>query len=297
MAMYAVALGQLMAAGRAEALPVESAIGGGSGFVLAQPRTGPDPCEQAEIVAAPTRPNWDAGAATIPCGMVQTDYGWQSGPMGGGVRQWMLVSSATYGLTPKLDLRWGLTNHMVQSGGGLARTEGVGDQTVTATYNLRTQGRWLPAMAASYGIKIPMANPAKGFGTGFVDHQFAWIASRDVGRNHFDFNAVGVVTGGAAGHDGASQFGLALTRPVTARLSWILESYGGPLPGTADRYGAGLTGISYSPRPRVALDAAIVKTYTAGTPRSMVLVGVTIASRAWFKPLPRGSRIARLLGR
>jgi hypothetical protein len=229
--------------------------------------------------------------------MVQTDYGWMSQPMGGGVDQWMLVSSATYGLTSKLSLRWGLTEHIAQNGGGMAPTEGVGDQLASTTYRFHDQSHWLPAVALNYGVKIPMANPAKGFGTGFTDHQFLFIASRDFGRNHFDFNTVGTLAGGKAGHDGAAQFGLALTRPVTKKLSWSVESFGGPQPGTVDRFGAGLTGLSYIVRPWLVLDGAFVKTYTAGTPRQQVLFGVTMASRPGFGPVPRGSRFAKLLGR
>jgi hypothetical protein len=217
--------------------------------------------------------------------------------MGGGVRQWMLVSSATYGLTPKLDIRWGLTNHIEQSGGGPALVKGAGDQFVTLTYNFLGQSRLLPAMALGYGIKIPMANPAKGLGSGFTDHQLSLIASRDMGRNHFDFNAASTLAGGELGFDGAVQFGLALTRPVTKRFSWIVESYGGAQPGVPDKYGAGLTGVSFSVRPSLALDGAYVKTYTAGSPRQQALFGLTYAARPWFGPIPRKWRIARLLGR
>lgn len=152
-------------------------------------------------------------------------------------------------------------------------------------------------MAFIYGAKIPVANPDKGFGTGFADHQFILIASRDLGRNHLDFNTVGTVVGEAHGHDGSAQFGLALTRPATRKLSWILESYGGPQPGTPDRFGAVLLGGSYVLRPRVVFDGAYVRTYTAGTPRQQVTFGFTYALRRVFAALPRSWSVARILGR
>ncbi len=213
------------------------------------------------------------------------------------MRQHSLLSSLRYGLTPKLDLRWGVINHIVQSGGESPTLTGIGDQSVSATYRFCEQSRSMPALAFSYGVKIPAANPVKGFGSGFFDHQFVLIASRDIGRSHLDFNIAGALTGERRTRDGASQFGLALTRPINAKLVLILESYGGPQPGTADRFGAALTGASYSLRPWLVLDAAYAKTYTAGSPRQQIAFGVTYAKRPGFRAIPARSGFAHLLGR
>jgi len=277
--------------------PFEEAALGGAGFVQVPQRQPNDPCSQADVVASPSRPYWDGGAATTQCGILESDFGWLGQPMGGGLRQQMLVSSVRYGLTPRMDLRWGLIDHISQSGGGYAPLAGAGDQSIAVTYRFFEQARWMPAMAFSYGIKIPFANPAKGFGSGFIDHQLVLIASRDVGRIHLDFDIVGTLTGEAAGHDGAPQFGLALTRQMSTKLACILESYGGPQPGTADRYGAALTGASYSLRPWLVLDGAYVKAYTAGSPRQQLLLGFTYSMRPGFGSIPAGSRLARLFGR
>jgi hypothetical protein len=257
----------------------------------------PDPCVTGEIVASPSRPYWDSGAATTPCGNIETDFGIVLQRMGGGVRQRLVVSSVRYGLAPRLDLRWGATNHIAQSGGETDPVEGVGDVSVSATYRFHEQGRWSPAMAFSYGVNLPAGNPKKGFGSGFPDHQFLLIASRDVGMVHVDLNAVGTLMGEEDGHDGAVQFGLALTRPVTRRLAWILESYGGPQAGTEDRYGAALIGGSYVLRPWLVVDGAYTRTYTAGSPRQQYLFGVTCARRLGFGQIAKGSRVGRLLGR
>ena len=256
-----------------------------------------DPCTLAEPAANPTRPAWDYAASTTQCGVAEVDSGWMEQPMGGGVRLEMLTSSMRYGLTPKLDLRWGLTNHINQSGGGTAALEGVGDQWLNARYRFVERSKWMAALAFDYGFKIPMANPAKGFGSGFVDHQFTMIASRDLGKNHFDFNAVGTVVGEKQGHDGAAQFGLALTRPVTPKLSLILEAYGGPQPGTSNRFGAAFAGASYVLRQTLVLDGAYSRTYTEGSPRQQLIFGFTFAMRPGFAPLPKGSSLARLMGR
>jgi hypothetical protein len=262
-----------------------------------------DPCRLEEITANPTRPTWDISAITTQCGIVESDTGWLAQPMGGGIRQQMLVSSVRYGLTPRLDLRWGLTDHMTQSGGGTSALEGLGDLWLNGRYRFHNQGRWTPAMALDYGVKIPTANPAKGFGSGLVDHQFLFLASRDLGHTHLDFNIVGTVTGTTINrrngvshaHDGAAQFGLAVTRPLTPKLAWIVEGYGGPQPGTADRYGACSTGPAYSLRPWLIFDAAYARAYTAGSPRQQFLAGFTYAIRPGFRRGSRNPALARLL--
>jgi hypothetical protein len=271
--------------------------GAAAGMVLAAPRAPQDPCFLADAASNPTRPNWDLSAQTTQCGVIEIDSGWLRQPMGAGVRQTVWLSSMRYGLTPRLDLRWGLIGHIAQNGGGASPLEGAGDQWLSARYRFLDQGKVLPALAFIYGAKIPTANPAKGFGSGYADNQFTLIASRDLGKNHFDFNVVGTAVGQAHGHDGAAQFGLAFTRPLSKKLSWILESYGGPQPGTSNRFGAAFTGVSYALRPALAVDAAYSRTYTAGSPREQFAFGFTYALRPGFAPLPKGMALSRLLGR
>jgi len=152
-------------------------------------------------------------------------------------------------------------------------------------------------MALSYGAKIPTANPAKGFGSGLTDHQVVLLVSRDLGKSHLDFNMVGLIAGTPHGHDGAAQFGMALSRPVTGKLTLILESCGGPQPGTSNRFGAALAGATYNLRPDLVVDLAYSRQYTAGAPREMVLAGITWARRLRIKPTALNSTIARLVGR
>jgi hypothetical protein len=257
----------------------------------------PDPCRTGEVAANATRPAWDYAASTTQCGVIESDFGWLGQATGPGVNQQMVVSSIRYGLTPRLDLRWGLTNHIWQNGSGSESLQGTGDQWLGGRYRFQEQGRVIPAIAFLYAGRVPQANPAKGFGSGFADHQFVLIVSRDLGKYHFDFNTVGTLAGGAHGHDGAAQFGLALTRPVTKKLSGILESYGGGQPGTPDRFGAAFAGATFAVRPQLAIDAAYTRTYTAGSPREQVLFGITYARRAGFSPLSRRFAAARVLGR
>lgn len=272
------------------------APGFGAGVERAPVASGPGPCEQDELEAAPSRPNWTAGAATTQCGVLETDYGllWQG--MGGGVRQTAAGMSVRYGITPQMDLRWGVPARLWQSGGGTPALEGVSDQWLSVTYRFREQGARVPAMALGYGFKIPTANPAKGFGTGYVDHQLAFIASRDVRRLHFDFNTVGTLAGGPGGYNGAAQYGLVLSSAATKRLTWLLETDGGSQPGTTDRYGQALVGLQWNVRSWLVADTGYTRAYTAGSPRQQFTVGWTSSSRPGAVAMAR-ARMKRLLGR
>ncbi len=237
-----------------------------------------DPC-RAAAVSQPSRPMWTAGAQTTQCGVMENDLGWHWMAVGSGVDQRGLTSTERYGITRWLDLTWSLPTRLDEAGEGEDPVSGITDQSVSAMAEFMQQRRLIPAMAVSYGVKIPTANPAKGFGSGFVDHQAAFLASRDVRALHFDFNLVGVMAGGPEGHNGAVQSGLVMAVPVRGNLGWMLETDGGSQPGTADRVGQSLTGLSWALRPTLVVDAAYTRGWTAGTPPQQFTAGVTWAHR------------------
>ncbi len=237
-----------------------------------------DPCTAA-VVSQPSRPMWTAGAQTTQCGVMENDLGWRWMALSGGASQRALTSTERYGINRSLDMTLSLPMRLVEGGGGTDAVGGISDLSLSAMDEFLRQGRRIPAMAVSYGVTIPTANPAKGFGTGCVDHQLVFLASRDVRELHFDFNLAGTLAGGAGGYDGAVQSGLAMTVPVRGNVGWILECDGGSQPGTADRFGQALTGISWAVRPNLVLDTAYTRAWTAGAPREQFTMGVTWAHR------------------
>jgi hypothetical protein len=255
-----------------------------------------DACTEPGIQPNSTAPMWDSPAATTQCGALETDNLMTLQPMTGGLHQEAMQTTARYGMTPRLEVRWGLPGHIFQSGGASLPLNGTTDQWLGACFRFHDQGRWMPDMALDYAIKLPTANPAKGFGTGYTDHLVTFIASRDLGRTHVDFNGVTTIAGSAQGRDAAAQFGMALTRPITTRLLGTVEAYGGPQPGTTDRYGAVLAGGAWSIHPWLSLNGGYARAYTAGAPRQQYLIGFVYTMRPGLVP-PRDSRLARMLGR
>jgi len=240
-----------------------------------------DACREAGIETNAAPPNWDSPAATTQCGALEMDSLFTAQPMGGGVHQESMGTTARFGLTPRLELRWGLPEHLIQSGSG-TRLVGISDQWIGACYRFHEQKGRVPDLAVDYAVKFPTANPAKGFGSGYTDHVGTFIASADAKNTHFDFNAAGTVAGGLHGHDGAAQFGLAVTRHLLPKLLGTLEAFGGSQPGTSNRYGAALAGGAWAVRPWLAVNGAYVRAYTFASPRQQFLVGFIYTTRPGF---------------
>jgi hypothetical protein len=255
-----------------------------------------DGCSATEIEPNSMSPTWDTQAETTPCGALETDNLLVRQPVGPGVWQQTLTTTLKYGLAPRLEVRWVPPGRASQAGGGTVRLGGTTDQWLGALYRFHDQGRRAPDMALDYAFKIPTANPAKGFGSGFADHQLTFIASRDLGPNHLDLNVVGTIAGAATGSDGAAQFGMAFTRSFSSRLLGTVEAFGGPQPGTSDRYGALLAGGAWGIRPWLAINGGVTYAYTAGSPRQQYLMGFIYSMRPGF-PTLKESRLMRVFGR
>ena len=238
-----------------------------------------DTCGTKAIESNSASPMWDSPAQTTQCSLLETDNLISQQLLEQGALQQTIATTVRYGLTTNVEVRWGLPGRMMQRGGGTAKRAGTTDQWLGACWRFHDQSARMPDLALDYAVKIPTANPSKGFGSGYIDNQLTFIASRDLGLNHLDFNAVGTITGGPVGTDGAAQFGLAFTRKLTPKLLGTLEIFGGPQPGTSDRYGAWLLGGAWSIKPSLALNAAYSRAYTAGSPREQYLFGFIYTMR------------------
>lgn len=115
-------------------------------------------------------------------------------------------------------------------------------------------------MAASYAMKIPSASSTRGLGTGRVDQQIKFLASKDLGTTHFDFNAsalvIGRPTGG--GRDSAAEIDLSFSHPLWNKLAITGEIYGDTrLNESVPGFTSTLWALTYSLSPRLVLDAGM----------------------------------------
>ena len=87
---------------------------------------------------------------------------------------------------------------------------------------------------------------------------------------------MGTIADEPYGHDGAAQYGLALSLPLTKRLTSGSGQLRGPQPGTPDKYGAVLSdeNVGFASVASI-VDAACTRAYTVGTPRQEITAGIT----------------------
>ena len=232
-------------------------------------------CAAEQVETRATRPNFSSATDTTLCGVVEADYGWARQWPGAGIHQNFLSSALRFGIAPRMDFRWGSDNHISQRAGGVT-LQGSGDNWLGVRYRFFDQKKNFPALGFSYTIKVPTANPAKGAGSGLVDHALALLVSKDFGKYHCDFNAVGSLTGDQGGLAKSTVLALAVFHPVVRRLTALAEVRGGSQPN-GSRFASGLGGLSYAVNRRFVLDTSFEPGLTSNTLRSRLQVGVTYA--------------------
>lgn len=233
-------------------------------------------CNSTEITATPTRPTVTNSTATTQCGVLEADYGVTSLVPGDGTHHEVLGGSLRYGITPRIDFRWGADNMNSYSGGG-THVVGTGDNWLSGRVALTSENQTWASTAFMYTIKLPSASVADGFGTGFVDHAFTFIASKEIRKWHFDFNTIELLGGRAAsGFETNTTLALAVSHPLKGKWGAVYEAWGQTrLNEETPAFAANLVGVTYALSPRAVFDAAVDLGVTPGAPRARLLVGAT----------------------
>lgn len=246
--------------------------------------------QSAEVAAKPTRPNLTYSTDTTQCGVVEVDYGWAS-QWPGGTRQDVFSGSMRFGVTPKVDVRWGGAT-FVSSYTAAMSVQGTGDNWFGARCRFHEQSSRVPSLGVSYNVKLPSASPEKSLGTGYVDHEFTLLAGKDFGKFHFDSNLVGTLAGASSGFQNSTLVSLACWRPLSKRFSLVTESYGGTQ-AVGSPFASVLTGAAYSLTPRFVVDGAVESPVIANGPGKRVTLGATYALGnlyRWFAYHPAPER-------
>ena len=258
-----------------------------SGVADAQESNG---CAHEQVAASPSRPTYSNGADVTQCGNVELEYGWTRAWLGAGTHGDDLGSSVRFGLTTFLDLQWNFDN-LLTFHDGKSTHYSTGDHWFGFRMNFHRQTARTPSLAFSYSAKAPAADTVWGFGSGYVDHSFAFLASKDIRKYHVDFNAVDVAEGTAVAFEHSETFALACSRPLFGRVSGVAELYGGPLSG-GDGFGSAFAALTYQVNPRLVLDGGMDFGVTQYAPRKRLLIGMTYAIAdiySHFRNRPNGS--------
>jgi len=241
---------------------------------------------QGHLVANPNRPTVVDPADITQLGVLELEYGWDRDWFPGGARGNVFGGLFKFAATCNLEIRWSPNNLVTQGS-----QRGFGDNWLGAQYRFRRQTAHVPALAADYEFKIPSASSQKGLGSGRVDHQFKFLASKDVRGTHFDFNASALLIGRplAPGYDHNAQLNLAFSHPLRGKLGVTGEVYGDTRLNPAERgFVSTLWALTYTVMPRLVLDGGMDVALTPDAPfRKRLLIGFTYSLAELYPSIRR----------
>lgn len=234
-----------------------------------------------EIEVTANRPGVAHTADVTQEGVLEMDYGWERAFRG---HEFKTLSAASgilrFGLTEDLELRLDMQNYLSQhSFDHKGRRSGVGDTSPGFKYRFIEEEGLVPTLSFAYEVKIPTASRRKGLGTGRVDHNLDFLASKElIGLEwNFDYHLGIVGKEGEKGFDDFHLFALSFSRPLFGPVGIWGEIYKGlnikRAPGITSTDWA----LTYQLTPRVVFDVGVDVGLNAAARDITYFTGLSIA--------------------
>jgi hypothetical protein len=234
-------------------------------------------CYADSIVANANRPTVANPADITQYGVLEIEYGWDRSWPAAKMHTTTLGGLLKFGLLCDVELRWNTVSFISQADHQVTH-QGFGDNWLGPQIRIRRQTKLVPTLAFGYAVKIPSADSDNGLGSGRVDHSLTFLASKDISRVHFDFNATQFWIGrqNARGFDLNNQFNLAYSFVIHKPLQFTGEFYGDTeLNRESPRFVSSLWALTYTVKPRLVIDGGFEAGFTSGGPRRRAFAGVT----------------------
>jgi hypothetical protein len=220
---------------------------------------------QDELTAVPNRPTVSTPAQPVQPGALETEWGVDASGS-----EHDINGLLKFGVSKNFELR--VTNDPILAAFG---TRGVGDTGIGFKYRFTQDSEYRPSLAFMYMAKLPTAGDV--LGSGEVDHVFTFLASKDLGKHHFDFNTVLNVLGRPqGGFDRDVVNALAWSHPLGGKWGVTAELSGVTSPNASTRASAQvLASVIYTVRPRLVFDCGMVARITGDIPDATFIAGFT----------------------
>lgn len=227
---------------------------------------------QDEITAVPNRPTVSTPAQPVQPGVLETEWG-----LDASASEQDINGLLKFGVSKNFELR--ATNNPIIADSG---AQGVGDSAVGFKYRFTQDSGYRPSLAFMYMAKLPTAGNV--LGSGEVDHVFTFLASKDLGQHHVDFNSVLNLLGreqGGFDHDFQNE--LAWSHPVRGKWGATVELSGANSPNAFTRANAQiLVSAIYTVRPRLVLDCGTALRITGDIPHAALVAGFTYSIARFY---------------
>ena len=231
---------------------------------------------QDELTAVPNRPTVSTPAQPVPPGVLEMEWG-----VDAAASQQDINGLLKFGVSKNFELR--VTNNPFLADSG---THGVGDTGVGFKYRITRDSGHQPSIALMYMAKLPTAGDV--LGSGELDHAFTFLVSKDLGKHHFDFNAVLNLRGrpqGGLGYDSLNA--LAWSHPLRGKWGATAELSGVTSPNAFTPASAQfLAAATYTVRPRLVLDFGMAARITGDIPDATFIAGFTYSIAGLYRNHP-----------
>ena len=235
-------------------------------------------CYADAIAANPNRPTVADPADITQYGVMELEYGWDRLWPEPGLRQSSVGGLLKFGMLCDVEFRWTTTSFLSQTRDGSGTQQSFGDNWIGPQVRFYRQTKRVPALAVRYAVKIPSASTTAGWEVGRVDHAFTFLASKDVAKIHFDFNASQFWVGGTNRFDRNQEYNLAFSHLIRGPLQFTGEFYGDTrLNPSTPGFVSSLWALTYTVTPRLVIDGGFEVGLTDGGPHRHVFVGATWA--------------------
>jgi hypothetical protein len=223
---------------------------------------------QDDLVAVPNRPTFAATAEMVRSGTLEIEYGFEAAD-----GHQNMNGLLKFGLFKNLEL-WLASNPLVRDQG----VAGLGNSVVGFKYKVFPQKGPRPTFSVLYTAMLPTAT--NGLGNGATNHSVWLLASKDFGKHHIDLNEGVQFMGrpGVGGYDRNYFTSFAYSHPIKGKWGWTGEVAGNSWTNAATPATMVVLGATtYSPFPRLVIDAGAYVAVYGNLPRVTGFAGLTYA--------------------
>ncbi len=234
-------------------------------------------CYEDAIKANPNRPTVANPADITQYGVLELEYGADHLWLEDSSRSTSAGGLLKFGMLCDVELRWNTTSFLSLTDSSGTR-RGFGDNWIGSQVRFYRQTPRVPSLAFTYAVKIPSASEQKNLGSGQVDHSFTFLASKDIAKIHFDFNATEFLIGrpNQSGLGRMQQYNLAMSRDIKAGFQFTSEFYGNTrLDQNTPGFASSLWALTYTVVPRLVIDGGFEAGLGSGGPHRHAFAGAT----------------------
>ena len=237
-----------------------------------------------EITVNPNRPSFANPATTTMPGVAELEFGLQRTLFPDSSRGDFQATLLKLGITEDFELRIGWNGIARNTDSEGAAQSGPTDPNFGFTWRFLRQDKIGADLAISSAHKFPRASVDKGIGSGEADDSLVFLASKDFGKLHADFNVLETWVGQSGGprirQPGAA---LALAHPLSGAWGIGAEIYAIGASDAGPRTVATLWNLSYQVSPRLVLDAGFDRGLNKEAARWNYYLGLTYGIGRFMK--------------